>query len=399
MRGAVIIGGGPTGLFAAERLTKAGIKVDLYDKKERPGRKFLLAGQSGLNISNGEEVHIMAHRYGRNSSVFRSFLDDFSPQDLRSWLSELDVETFIGNGGKVFPRDKSAREILDAWLERLDRTGLFTFHPRFEWTQWEGNSPVLQGEGERIVIKNRPLLFALGGASWPETGSNGSWAELFSQKTIAPVPFKPMNCAFFMDWSDRFDRTLWNHPVKNIALICQGETKRGDMLITERGIEGGPVYWFSLPLREALDKNGKVTLFLDLMPDLSRDMVKSLLEKKSVKKSLVSFLKGSRRLSLEKIALLMERSSPEDRKDTSRLADIIKMLPLELSGYESLERAISSSGGVDFTSLDESLMIKELPGLFVAGEMVDWEAPTGGYMLQGCFAMANRATRGMEEFY
>ncbi|MDC7224101.1 MAG: TIGR03862 family flavoprotein [Spirochaetales bacterium] len=396
---AAIIGGGPAGLYAADKLTQAGIDVDLYDKKARPGRKFLLAGQSGLNMGNDESLLLMSRRYGVREEFFRSLLEDFSAEELRNWLAGLGVETFRGSGGRIFPKEKSPREVLDRWVKRLENSGHFTFHPQCEWIGWEGDFPLLRRGDERIVVDTVPLLFALGGATWPETGSDGNWSGLFGEKNIPLLPFKPMNCAFFVDWSDRFDKSHWNQPVKNIALSRGDQRKRGDILLTERGIEGGPVYWFSLSLRESLERSGKAELFVDLMPDLSPEQVRDFLSKRPKKKSLTSYLKSTGRLSPPALSLLLELTAGEERADGALLAERIKKLPLVLTGCEGLDRAISSSGGVDFTALDESLMLKDLPARFVAGEMADWEAPTGGYLIQGCLAMANRAAEAMKGYF
>ncbi|MDC7220358.1 MAG: TIGR03862 family flavoprotein [Spirochaetales bacterium] len=392
---AALIGAGPAGLFAADCLIRAGFEVDIYDRHERAGGKFLLAGKSGLNITNDENPTVMAERYGVNELLFRSLLEGFSSDDLRDWLKAMDVETFRGNGGKIFPKDISPGEILLLWLDRLEKSGSFHYHGRCEWIGWKGGKPLLSQEGKDVSLNRIPLLFALGGGSW--TGSK-SWPDFFEAQEIGLTPFKPMNCSFRVDWSDRFNRDHWDRPVKNVALKRGDVTRRGDLLLTKEGIEGGPVYWFSLPLREALEEEGEAVLYADLMPDLSREDLELLLTKKSRKKSLSSYLKGTMKLPPEKLSLLMEFTTPEERVSPALLAGKIKLLPLRLTGTGSLERAISTSGGISMDSLDEFLMIKSLPGYFVAGEMADWEAPTGGYLLQGCFATAYRAAEGMKRF-
>ena len=395
---AVIIGGGPAGLFAASLLTEAGIGVDLYERKGSPGRKFLLAGQSGLNLTNDESPELMAERYGRSREMFLSLLEDFSSRDMRQWFAGLGVDTCDGSGGKIFPRDRTPREILSLLLDKLERSGIYTFHAGYDWKGWSSDGLVLVKDDSEVIVRSKPVLFALGGASWPSTGSDGAWRDHFREKAIETVPFRPMNCGFLVDWSSLFRDKFADRPVKNIALELGGERKRGDFLVTEKGLEGGPVYWFSLPLRERLEREGRAEISVDLIPDLSLEKITSILGRKPGKKSLSSFLKSTGRLSPIKISLLLELTSPEERSDPGSLAQKIKRLPLSLRSPGCIEKAISSSGGVAFRELNDYLMIKSLPGCFTAGEMIDWEAPTGGYMMQGCFATAKRAVRGMGEY-
>ena len=385
---AVIIGGGPAGLFAAFLLVSHGVAVDLYEKKRTPGRKFLLAGQSGLNLTNNENPELMARRYGRNREIFLSLLEDFSSEDMRQWFSGLGVDTYLGSGGKIFPRDRTPREILVLLLDKLESSGIFTLYAGYDWKGWCDGGLLLLKDDSELIVRDKPVLFALGGGSWPATGSDGSWSKYFREKSIETDPFKPMNCGFLVEWSTRIKEKFANQPVKNIALELMGDRKRGDFLVTEKGVEGGPVYWFSLPLRENLAREGRAEISIDLLPDLSLEKITSILNKKPRKKSLSSFLKSTGKFPPVKISLLLELTSPEERSDPVLLAKCIKRLPLILHGADSIKKAISSSGGVAFRELDDNFMIKRLPGFFAAGEMVDWEAPTGGYMIHGCFATA-----------
>ena len=395
-RTAVIIGGGPAGLFAASQLTGKGINVELYEKMLSPGRKFLLAGQSGLNLTNDEDPRLMAGRYGRHRDLFLSLLMDLSPEDTRSWFRRLGVETFRGNGGKIFPmEDMPVKRILNLWLNSLRDTGLFRLHEGWDWLGWRDEGLLLVKDNSEYLIKDRPVLFALGGASWPTTGSDGAWGDYMRAKDIRINQFKAMNCGFHVDWSALVRERHKDEPVKGIALVMGDERKRGDLLITRSGLEGSPLYWFSLKLREQLEEKGWSEIAMDLTPDLSREKVKGILDGRPRKKSLPSYLVTKGLLSPVKKTLLWEFTSPEERQNTDLLAGRIKKLPVKFTGINDMKRAISSSGGIDLGELDENLMIRKLPGYFASGEMLDWEAPTGGYMLQGCFASSYRAARGM----
>lgn len=395
---AVIIGAGPAGLFAAWLLLEKGLAVDLYDSNTRPGRKFLLAGQSGLNITNEEPPALMAERYGRGRDLFLSLLRDFSPDSLRTWLGNLGVSLIKGNGGKIFPERASAGEILDLWLARLNGNRHFHFIGNARIVQWDGEGLHLNNGDRDLLIKERPVLYALGGASWPGTGSNGSWSGIFRDRGIDVIPFKPMNCAFSVAWSSRFRESRTDKPLKNISMFYGGESRRGELTLTDTGLEGGPVYWFSLPLREEIERNGFAPIHLDLTPDKTVEQLERDLKKRSPRKSLSSFLKGTLRFSPQKAALVHEAFRKAGEMPPSELARGIKKLPLTLTGTGPLERAISVSGGIALTELDDFLMLKKTPGYFAAGEMIDWESPTGGYLLQGCFSTAYRAVEGMEAF-
>ncbi len=393
---AVIIGGGPAGLFAASQLTAKGINVQLYEKMRSPGRKFLLAGQSGLNLTNDEAPPLMSGRYGRHEALFLPLLQDFSSEDMRSWFRRLGVETFRGNGGKIFPVDgMSVKKILNIWLDSLRETGLFRLREGWVWQGWRDEGLLLVKDNSERIIKEKPVLFALGGASWPATGSDGTWGDYLRMKGIRINQFKPMNCGFHVDWSAVVRERHTDEPVKGIALVMGEERKRGDLVITPSGLEGSPLYWFSLKLREQLEERGGAEIAMDLTPDLSREKVRAILDGRPRKKSLSSYLVTKGLLSPVKKSLLWEFTSPEERDHTDLLAACIKSLPLKITGINDIKRAISSSGGIDMGELDENLMIRKIPGYFASGEMLDWDAPTGGYMLQGCFASSFRAARGL----
>jgi uncharacterized flavoprotein (TIGR03862 family) len=395
---AVIIGAGPAGLFAAHLLLNKGIAVDLYDRNTSPGRKFLLAGRSGLNLTNAEDPSRMASRYGRRGDLFLSLLQDFSSDSLREWLGDLGVPVKVGNGGKVFPENASAGDILDLWWEQLAKIDRFRYIGNSRFIGWDEDGLHLRSGEKDIFIAEKPVLFALGGASWPGTGSDGAWGGLFRDRGIDTVPFKPMNCAFTVDWSSRFRESRTDKPLKNIVLIHGGDSRRGELTLTAKGLEGGPVYWFSLPLREEIESKGTALIHLDLAPDRSEEQIAGDLKKRPNRKSLTSYLKGTLRFSPQKAALIYEAFRKAGDESPPELAQGIKRLPLTLTGTDTLERSISVSGGVSLSGLDDFLMIRKSPGYFTAGEMIDWESPTGGYLLQGCFSTAYRAAKGMEAY-
>lgn len=394
-----IVGAGPSGLFAASLLLQEGYRVKLYDQKERPGRKFLLAGNSGLNLTYSDEESVTSadnlSPYGKDSLFFREAINDFSPQNLRDWFSQIGVETFIGSSGKVFPREKEASDILNLWLESLSAYKDFSLFCGYRLINWQEDKLTFSTPlGEEAVSSTRGI-FALGGASWPQTGSDGAWNEIFKKNSLEVLPFKPMNCGFLLTWSDYMREHHLHKPLKNIRVTLGERSKRGDILVTPRGMEGGPLYWFSRELREGIEKDGKVSLTLDLTPDLSWDKVLQRLSKGRGKRSFSSFLKRELNLSPLKVALLREFSPALTGEDPQQVARHIKELEIYFKGTSSLDRAISSSGGVGWDELDESLMIKKRKGWFVAGEMIDWDAPTGGYLLQGCFSTTYRAVKGV----
>ena len=391
-----VIGGGPAGLMAATVLSEAGLPVDLFDAKSSAGRKFLVAGHGGLNLTHSEQAEPFAARYGNNAEIFKKLLAVFSPDDLRAWLRSLGVETFVGTSGRVFPKDAKAPDILKTWLETLARRGV-AFHYRHRWQGFsETGAPLFLAEtGVLLECPARGVLLALGGASWPQTGSDGSWASILAAKGIRLAPFRPANCGVEVAWSEYFRTRFSGKPLKNILLRCGDHHATGDAMVTSHGLEGGPVYALSGVIRDLLDTGSPVPIFLDLKRDLPLERLRERLEQRRAKESLANFLRKAIHLTGPSYSLLRETCPPEELKDPAMLAERIKNLPVLVTKTRPLAEAISSAGGVAFAEVNADLMLRKLPGVFVAGEMLDWEAPTGGYLLQGAFTTGYHAAQGL----
>jgi len=393
-----IIGGGPAGLMAAEVLIKSGIKVDVYDAMPSVGRKFLMAGKGGMNISNAEPFDRFLTRYGASRSYIETLLSDFGPGALVAWLKELGINTFTGSSGRIFPTDMKAAPLLRAWLHRLRAAGV-VFHVRHQWLGWTENSDLRfnTANGEKTSAADATIL-ALGGGSWPQLGSTGAWVPLLHNKSVTINPLKPANCGFEVDWSEYFRSRFAGQPLKSVqlSLIAAGQqvSQKGEFVITQTGLEGGLIYSLSALLRDEIAAVGRVTIYIDLVPD---NDVGTLLGKVSMprgKQSLANHLRKRLKLSAVKIALLHEVLSTDDCADPMRLCTTIKALPIKLTGARPIEEAISSAGGICFSAIDDKLMLSAMPGVFCAGEMLDWEAPTGGYLLTACFATGRMAGLG-----
>jgi len=393
-----IIGGGPAGLMAAEVLIKSGIKVDVYDAMPSVGRKFLMAGKGGMNISNAEPFDRFLTRYGASRSYIETLLSDFGPGALVAWLKELGINTFTGSSGRIFPTDMKAAPLLRAWLHRLRAAGV-VFHVRHQWLGWTENSDLRfnTANGEKTSAADATIL-ALGGGSWPQLGSTGAWVPLLHNKSVTINPLKPANCGFEVDWSEYFCSRFAGQPLKSVqlSLIAAGQqvSQKGEFVITQTGLEGGLIYSLSALLRDEIAAVGSVTIYIDLVPD---NDVGTLLDKISMprgKQSLANHLRKRLKLSAVKIALLHEVLSTDDCADPMRLCTTIKALPIKLTGARPIEEAISSAGGICFSAIDDKLMLSAMPGVFCAGEMLDWEAPTGGYLLTACFATGRMAGLG-----
>lgn len=399
---AVIIGGGPAGLMAAEVLAAQGVQVDLYDAMPSVGRKFLLAGKGGMNITHSEAIAPFLSRYGARRDAVAALLQDFGPDQLRAWIHGLGIDTFVGSSGRIFPTDMKAAPLLRAWLHRLRETGV-RFHMRHRWQGWDVDGSLLfqTPEGSATVTTDC-LLLALGGASWARLGSDGAWLPLLQQRGVPVTPLQPANCGFDIDWSEHFRSRAAGQPLKTVAAsvhLPDGSVLRrqGECIITEHGIEGGLIYALSAPLRDALatatDRSVPL-LQLDLLPDWSNERVLRELEHPRGARSLSSHLQSRLKLKGAKAALLRECLGAEAFHDTAALAQAIKALPLRLRAPRPIDEAISSAGGVPFEAMQPDLMLRQLPGVFCAGEMLDWEAPTGGYLLTACFAGGRRAAQG-----
>lgn len=382
-----IIGAGPAGLIAAERLAGAGHKVAIYDRMASPARKFLLAGRGGLNLTHSEPLDALLDRYGEARAWLEPAIRAFPPQALRDWADGLGAESFIGSSGRVFPKAMKASPLLRAWLARLDELGV-ALHAGRLWTGWDESGALrfaVRSGGEEIV-KPRATLLALGGASWPRLGADGSWVELLEQKGIAIAPLRPANAGFTVAWSALMRDKFAGLPLKRTALSFAGQRVPGEAMIDADGIEGGAVYTLSGPLREAIARDGEAILTIDLRPDLSEPELASRLARRRPGETLSNHLRKAAGLSPAAAAVLRETANGPLPAEPGALARLIKAAPLRLTGIASLARAISTAGGVAAENVDAEFMLKRLPGIFVAGEILDWEAPTGGYLLQACFA-------------
>jgi len=385
--------------MAAEVLLAAGVQVDLYDAMPSVGRKFLLAGKGGLNITHAEPAEKFLLRYGIRKIQIAALLENFGADALRAWVYDLGIDTFVGTSQRVFPKEMKAAPLLRVWLHRLRAAGL-RIHVRHRWTGWtdDGALRFAAPAGEQIIHANCTVL-ALGGGSWARLGSDGAWVPLLTARGVAVAPLLPSNCGFEIAWSTHFREHFAGQPVKAVAVTmtdAQGTTQRrqGEFTISDYGVEGSLIYALSAPLRNTIAAQGSVRLQLDLAPD--KDLVRVLAEVSHPRgsRSLSSHLQGRLGIKGVKAGLLREVLNAAEMREPQRLAATIKALPLRLTAARPLDEAISSAGGVLFETLDEQLMLKSLPGVFCAGEMLDWEAPTGGYLLTACFASGRAAGMG-----
>ncbi|MGH8435442.1 MAG: TIGR03862 family flavoprotein [Pseudomonas sp.] len=392
-----IIGGGPAGLMAAEVLALAGVKVELFDAMPSVGRKFLLAGVGGMNITHSEPQESFLSRYGTRRPQLEALLADFGAEQLCEWIHGLGIETFIGSSGRVFPTDMKAAPLLRAWLKRLRELGV-SIHTRQRWLGWQadGRLRIAGPEGERAVGAAAVLL-AVGGGSWARLGSDGAWVPLLERRGVQLAPLQPSNCGFEVaGWSPFFREKFAGAPVKSTAIRLDQEAPRlGEFVVTAQGVEGSLIYALSAPIRERINSAGTATVLLDLLPQKTLQQVEALLGKPRGSKSLSNHLRSQLGLEGVRAGLLRELSDATTFADPALLAAAIKALPLTLVKTRPLDEAISSAGGVPFEALDRHLMLRQLPGVFCAGEMLDWEAPTGGYLLTACFASGRAAGLGM----
>jgi uncharacterized flavoprotein (TIGR03862 family) len=393
-----VIGAGPAGLMAAEVLVQGGADVAVFDAMPSAGRKFLMAGRGGLNLTHSEPLPAFLARYREAAPRLEPAISAFPPDRLRAWSETLGQKTFVGSSGRVFPESFKASPLLRAWLRRLDSAGVrFAF--RHRWIGWDdrGRLKFATQAGERVV-ETRATVLALGGASWPRLGSDGSWADLLSAKGIAVSPLRPANCGFTVAWSDVFKNRFEGQPLKGVAFRLDAQTIRGEATITRRGIEGGAIYALSADLREAIAKSGEATLLVVLRPDIGAANLIKRLSAPRGKQSLSNFLRKAADLSPVPIGLLQEAAIASGQTLASlspeQLAARINAVPIKLTGTAPIARAISTAGGIALDELDDVFMLRRLPGVFVAGEMLDWEAPTGGYLLQASFATGAAAGRG-----
>jgi len=398
---AAIIGGGPAGLMAAEVLRAWGVEVDVYDAMASVGRKFLLAGKGGLNLTHSEGFEPFVGRFAERSAQLEPLLRGFDGPMLREWAEGLGISTFVGTSGRVFPTDLKAAPLLRAWLHRLRESGV-RFHMRHRWLGWdEAGALRFAGPEGEITLQPDATLLALGGASWPQLGSNGAWVELLQSRGVDIAPLRAANCGFDVasGWTPHFAERFAGQPVKPVAIHFEGQggrrfDRKGEFVATAGGIEGSLVYAASALIREEIAEFGSATIHLDLLPDRDAAFVAAEVARPRGPRSLSTHLKS--RLGLEglKAGLLHELLSKADYNDPARLAAAIKRLPLTLVKARPVAEAISTAGGVRFEALDDRLMLKAMPGVFCAGEMLDWEAPTGGYLLTASMASGRAAGAG-----
>lgn len=400
---ALVIGGGPAGLMAAEVLSATGVAVTVVERMPSVARKLLIAGRGGLNLTHSEPFETFVERYGDAGGRLRPLIEAFAPQDLITWAEELGQETFVGSSGRVFPKAMKASPLLRAWLTRLAGQGV-TIRTRTEWRGWDIDAVMLKGpEGEERV---RPdvIVLALGGGSWPKLGSNGAWVPLLELGGVTVRSLSAANMGINIAWSDAFRERFQGEPLKNVQYrIPFGSPdgpraavgSRGDIVVTRYGVEGGAVYMFAHALGRMLGTEDGDSLVVDLRPDMPAEALAERLALAAPGQSTANVLRKAVKLSPLAINLMREGHGKDLPREPVALAQAIKAVPLKVTGVQGLERAISSAGGIALDEVDDHLMLKKMPGVFVAGEMLDWEAPTGGYLLQACFSTGVAAAKGV----
>ena len=393
-----IIGGGPSGLMAGEIIATAGHKGTIYDAMPTFGRKFMMAGRGGLNLTHSEPLENFTTRYFEASNWLEPHIKAFTPQELRKWCEELGQETFVGTSGRVFPRSMKASPLLRAWLKKLENLGV-NYLTRHSWQGFDGDKLIFcNANKETIKIKSDATLLALGGASWPHLGSDGSWVNILKKDGVKISDFRPSNCGFITKWSDYLTANFAGTPLKAVAISHKNFSHKGEIIITKQGIEGVAVYALSAYLRESIKTDGKALVQIDLRPEMSIEALSKKLQNRG-KKSLSNYLRKAG-FSAVASALLNELipASQLAKATPENLAKYLKNLPITLISTTDIARAISSAGGISCESFDDNFMLKNRAGVFVAGEMLDWEAPTGGYLLQACFSTAVASAKGILNF-
>ncbi|WP_447918684.1 TIGR03862 family flavoprotein [Achromobacter aegrifaciens] len=403
-----VIGGGPAGLMAAERLSAQGVQVDVFDAMPSVGRKFLMAGRGGLNLTHSEPAAPFLARYGDRAPHVVPWLQVMDAGGLREWAHGLGIQTFVGSSGRVFPQEMKAAPLLRAWLARL-RAGGVRLHMRHRWLGWQAGTVPGAGtlrfhtpEGEQNHAADAVVL-ALGGGSWAKLGSDGAWADGLQAHGVEVAPLRPANCGFDVAWSDHFRERYAGQPVKSVAMACETvaggmRSRQGEFVVSETGIEGSLVYALSAPLRDQIDAQGHAIAMLDLAPDWPQEKVMAAVTHPRGARSMSSHLQSRLGLTGVKAGLLRECATLDDFRDPERLGLRIKALPLRLQRARPVDEAISTAGGVSFEALHPGLMLRQIPGVFCAGEMLDWEAPTGGYLLTACMASGVVAAAGVMAF-
>ncbi len=385
-----VIGGGPAGLMAAEILSAAGLAVTVFDARPTVGRKFLMAGKSGLNIANVEEGARLRGRYGEAAQMLAPALGAFDAGAIRDWMTGLGIESFVGTSGRIFPVTMKASPLLRAWLARLAGQGV-TIAPRHDWQGFDGDALVFATPGGRQVRRFDRVVLALGGASWPALGSDARWVPWLRERGVETAPFVPANCGFVAGWSAKFAERFAGQPLKPI----RADGLAGECVVTGTGLEGGVIYTLSSGLRDAIAATGQAVLHLDLVPGRDEAELAAALARQPRKASFSNRLRKGAGLSAVKTGLVREVAAEAPGLDPAALAGVLKRLKVTLTATASIDRAISAAGGVRWTGIGEDYQLHALPGIFVAGEMIDWEAPTGGYLLTACLATGRAAARGV----
>ena len=382
-----IIGGGPTGLMAAYILSRNNFNVTIYDRKPTLGRKFLLAGRGGLNITHSECKEEFLKKYGKAAYIFEKILENFSQKNLMDFCEMLGEKTFIGSSGRVFPKSFKASPLLRSWLYKLKNQDV-KMKNNHDWIGWDDNKLIFKTETTNIIVDPNITLLALGGLSWPKLGSDGSWIKILKKDDIKISKIQPTNCGFFVKWSNIFKNRFAGYPLKSVELSFKDKKIKGEFIITKEGIEGGVIYSISSMLRENINEMGYAEVIIDLKPDFSIKKIRHLLLKPKLKLSTTNYLRKTLNLSEVAIGLLMEFKNKEGKNNQqiSNLAHIIKNYKIILDKPFSIDRCISTAGGISFKSINKDFTLINKPNTYVAGEMLDWEAPTGGYLLQGCIS-------------
>lgn len=407
-RQVAVIGGGPAGLMAAEGLAAQGVQVDVFDAMPSVGRKFLMAGRGGLNLTHSEDAAPFLARYGERAPQVAPWLAVMDAAALREWAHRLGIQTFVGSSGRVFPQEMKAAPMLRAWLARLRASGV-RFHMRHRWLGWEPGQAISPGalrfdtpDGMKQLSADAVVL-ALGGGSWAKLGSDGAWADSLQAHGIAVAPLRPANSGFDVEWSEHFRQRYAGQPVKSVAMSCEDASgaqsaRQGEFVVSETGVEGSLVYALSAGLRDRIDADGRAVAMLDLAPDWPIEKVMAAVTHPRGARSMSSHLQSRMGLTGVKAGLLRECATAEDFKEPAQLAVRIKALPLVLLRTRPIDEAISTAGGVSFDAVDAGLMVKSAPGVFCAGEMLDWEAPTGGYLLTACMASGAVVASGVARY-
>lgn len=391
-----VIGAGPAGLMAAEVLARGGRQVTVFDRMPSPGRKLLMAGHGGLNLTHSEPLEAFILKYGAAQAWLEPVIRAFPPEALAAWCEGLGQKVFVGSSGRVFPTAMKAAPLLRAWLRQLEGLGA-RYAPRHRWLGWEKEALVFEGEEQMLRVHAQQTLLALGGASWPRLGSDGGWVEILARQGVAVAPLRPANCGFVVPWSDYFGERFAGVPLKPVALSFGGQRRQGEAMVTRQGLEGGVVYALSGLIRDAVEKAGEAVVLLDLRPDMDVAALTRKLTSPRGSQSFSTYLRKAGFPAL--VGPLLRECCPEAAKARPEaLAALLKALPLRFTATAGIARAISSAGGICHSEVDAHFMLRRMPGVFVAGEMLDWEASTGGYLLQGCFSTAVAAAKGMFDY-